>query len=569
MNSDQRPSLGFVGIHAGARLTQPVSQNETISALFEQAGYRVKRTSAVKRPSLRTFHQIWSLVTWKDVDFAIVAVFSGPSFWIADFSSWLAQRIRPKKVVFFLHGGNLGVYGAAHRKRVSRVFDRADLILAPSDFLADVFRDWGYDVRVIPNVLRLDGYPYTERQAARPALLWMRTFNEAYDPELAIEVLARLSEVHPDMRLTMGGADQGGLESTKQRARDLAVTERVRFAGYLNQADKARAMVEHDIFLNTNRIDNMPVSVIEASSAGMVPVATAVGGIPALLTDGVDSCLVPVGDADAMSAAVLGLLDDPARFVTMSKAARALAERSDWTAVRKLWEIELQRLLPERDWPANRDLTAPVVIDDLTEEDLSTVADLHIRAFPDSELGRLGHEAVSRNYQWQFDGPHDLTALAARSNGHVVGFLFGGVFRGSTIGFVKRERWFLLGRVLRNPGMVLRRTSLNQLKLAGRLLARRQATPGPERPEAVPRKSFGVLSIAVDPALQRSGAGRMLMAEARRRAGEDGFSRMHLTVHPGNKTAVRFYEQGGWHRRITNDDGRWTGQMVLELEQPS
>ena len=94
--------------------------------------------------------------------------------------------------------------------------------------------------------------------------------------------------------------------------------------------------------------------------------------------------------------------------------------------------------------------TATPRVGPLAPSDLAEVARVHISAFPESELGRMGPEAVRRSYLWQFEGPHDLTALGAWSDGVLVGFLFGGVFRGSTIGFVKRERWFLLGQVLRH-----------------------------------------------------------------------------------------------------------------------
>lgn len=201
----------------------------------------------------------------------------------------------------------------------------------------------------------------------------------------------------------------------------------------------------------------------------------------------------------------------------------------------------------------------------LSVDDLVHVADLHLRAFPDSELGRLGAEAVRRSYLWQFEGPHDLTALGAWEGDRLVGFLFGGTFRGSTMGFVKRERWFLLGRLLRHPGMVIRRTSLGRMKLAARLLVRRN--PGPpasELPNAVPARGFGVLAIAVDPGQQGGGVGQLLMAKAEEEALARGFTNMHLTVHPDNERAVRFYELDGWTRSSV-DDGPWIGQMTKPL----
>lgn len=343
----RQPVLGFVGVHAGRRTDRPVSQNETLALLFESLGYRVRRTSSLKRQLWRTLHQLTSLTfLWNDVDVVVIAVFSGTAFWIADFSSFLAKHIGHKKIILFMHGGNLPVFGPANRPRVQRVFDRADRLLAPSEFIAKAFRPWGYDIGVIPNVLNINRYEHRARSQARPALLWMRTFHEHYDPLLAVEVLARVAERYPDVTLTMGGADYGLLEATKDRAAELAVSDRIVFGGYLDADAKAAAFAANDIFLNTNVVDNMPVSVLEASACGLVPVATAVGGIPDLLTDGVDSCLVPQGDAEAMSEAVLGLLADPARYAALGLGARKLAERSSWPALRPLWSAEIQALCP-------------------------------------------------------------------------------------------------------------------------------------------------------------------------------------------------------------------------------
>lgn len=339
------PRIGFVGIHAGRRTDQPVSQNETLAHLFEQAGYEVRRSSAIKNPPLRTAHQIVSILSWRRTDLLVIAVFSGRSFWIAELATRLG-RLTGKRMVLFLHGGNLPVFGPAHRRWVERVFDRADLVLAPSDFLADTFRQWGCDVRVIPNVLDIENYDYLRRTEARPRLLWMRTFHEHYDPTMAVRVLARVVEVYPACTMVMGGADQGLLDATRLEAARLGVEDRIDFAGYLRPDAKRAAFAAHDLFLNTNVVDNMPVSLLEAAAAGLVPVATAVGGIPALVQDGHNGILVPAGDADAMADVVIRLLGDAAAFELLSKGARELAERSSWIQVRRRWEEELSLAAP-------------------------------------------------------------------------------------------------------------------------------------------------------------------------------------------------------------------------------
>ncbi len=110
--------------------------------------------------------------------------------------------------------------------------------------------------------------------------------------------------------------------------------------------------------------------------------------------------------------------------------------------------------------------------------DLPAIAELHRQAFPESVLGRLGSEAVRRSYAWQLDGPHELTALAGVVDGQIAGFLFGGVFRGSTIGFLRRDKWFLVGQVLRHPGVFVRGLGRDR---------HRSGPPAPRRPPSSAR----------------------------------------------------------------------------------
>ncbi|QXC60279.1 GNAT family N-acetyltransferase [Aquihabitans sp. G128] len=188
-----------------------------------------------------------------------------------------------------------------------------------------------------------------------------------------------------------------------------------------------------------------------------------------------------------------------------------------------------------------------MLVSDLTLDDVETIAALHLAAFPHSALSTLGEEAVRRHYRWQFEGPHDLTALGAFSDDVLVGFLLGGVFRGSTSGFVKRERWFLVGQVLRHPHVLAQTSGRRVAPVATRLLLRRSST-APEQPSRVPAGSLGVLVVAVDPDVHRLGVGTSLLRAAEASARRDGFERMHLTLHPGNVPALSFYTDQGWRR---------------------
>jgi glycosyltransferase involved in cell wall biosynthesis len=129
-----------------------------------------------------------------------------------------------------------------------------------------------------------------------------------------------------------------GLETEcRDLADSLGVTDSVRFAGFLNMEGKIREGSAADIYMNTNRIDNMPVSVLEAGAMGLPVVATRVGGIPHLLEDEQNALLVEDDDAESAAQAILRLVEDPGLAERLSTNGRILAERSGWEQVKPKW----------------------------------------------------------------------------------------------------------------------------------------------------------------------------------------------------------------------------------------
>jgi glycosyltransferase involved in cell wall biosynthesis len=323
-----------------------MSQGEILAALFAQAGYIVKQTSAVPNRLLRLADTVAHLLAWRNqVDVVVLMLFSGPALAVADISSWLAQA-NGLPLILWLHGGNLPQFSQEHPKWVRRVLARATRLVSPSPYLAQFFAGWGHQVEVIPNVLSLVDYPYCQRQVVQPRLLWMRTFQEIYYPEMAVEVLAQLQGSYPEARLTMAGQPRGELlPQVKRLAAARGLREKVCFAGFLDKAGKQREFARHDIFLNTNRVDNMPVSVVEAAAFGLPVVSTAVGGIPYLLEHEQTGLLVDNEDVAGMTTAVERLLREPGLAGRLSANGRQLAEASSWTVVRKQWESLLAQTI--------------------------------------------------------------------------------------------------------------------------------------------------------------------------------------------------------------------------------
>jgi ribosomal protein S18 acetylase RimI-like enzyme len=195
----------------------------------------------------------------------------------------------------------------------------------------------------------------------------------------------------------------------------------------------------------------------------------------------------------------------------------------------------------------------------LTPADLDQVAAIHIESFPQSFLSALGQGTVKRYYSWLLTGPHDVTAFGVRSsNGELVGFALGGVFKGALIGFLKKNCVSLAWSIMLRPWLLVRPNHRNRFISGVRTVVpflRCEAKNGGS-PWPAP-KTLGIIAIAVTPKYGRFGHGRRLMDAYDRIARERKFSRMQLRVNPANEVAISFYQKLGWFK--TGEP--WTGVM--------
>lgn len=141
---------------------------------------------------------------------------------------------------------------------------------------------------------------------------------------LLLDVADRVTTERPNVRFVAIGQ---GPEESSLRARhgELGLGERFRFYGFA--PDVHRLMSGFDVFCMSSAFEGLPVALMDACALGLPVVATAVGGIPEAIGD--DALLVPSGDADALAAALIAVIDDPERRAELGRAAATRADRFD------------------------------------------------------------------------------------------------------------------------------------------------------------------------------------------------------------------------------------------------
>jgi glycosyltransferase involved in cell wall biosynthesis len=310
---------------------------------LRRRGWPVRTTSARAGRAARLTDMVatvWS--RRREFEVAQVDVFSGPAFvWAEVVCRSLAWAGKP--YILTLHGGGLPAFAARWPSRVRRLLGSAHAVTTPSDYLRAELAGYRGDLRVLPNAIDLEAYRFRPRTSLRPTLVWLRAFHDVYQPDLAPAVIARLRDSYPSVRLAMVGRDEGdgSRERTLRVAEHLGVTSALELPGGVPKSEVPGWLDRGDIFLNTARVDNAPVSILEAMASGLCVVSTNPGGIPHLLRHEADALLAPCGDADALATEVQRLLSDPELATRLSCAGRQRAERHAWPKILPQWEALL------------------------------------------------------------------------------------------------------------------------------------------------------------------------------------------------------------------------------------
>lgn len=330
------PSLLYVGNHLQSSQSN-ASYSAVLGPLLEQSGFGLRYASSKANKVLRLLDMLWT--TWRarqHTDLVLIDTYSTQNFYYAVLVGGLCRVLR-LPYVCILHGGNLPNRLKHSPKLSQQLFGNAYANVSPSLYLKTIYEAYGYEHVVhIPNAITLKDYPKHHKTFDRPKLLWVRSFSEIYNPGLAVSVLHELRQRGHDATLCMVGPDaDGSLAEVQGLAARLQVS--VTFTGKLDKQAWAALSKDYNVFINTTNFDNTPVSVIEAMALGLAVVSTNVGGMPYLITEGVDGLLVSPNDKKAMADAICSLFETVAHTEGMVARAREQVEAFDWEAVRDRW----------------------------------------------------------------------------------------------------------------------------------------------------------------------------------------------------------------------------------------
>jgi glycosyltransferase involved in cell wall biosynthesis len=282
--------------------------------------------------------KFWLLLLKNIPRFDIVQVFSSGStgYIIATLPPLLFAKIFRKKVILNYHSGELENHIKKWKRTALPSMRKFDEIVVPSQFLVDIFAKYGLSATAIFNFVDTEKFKFRERKPLRPVFLSNRNFEAHYNVSDCLRAFQLIQQKHTEAELWVAG--NGTQEKAlKKLAADLNL-KNVRFTGSVPPEQMPQIYDKTDIYLNSSIVDNMPVSFIEAFSAGTPVVSYKTGGIPYLIKNGQTGLLVEQNDFENLARQACFLLENQEVAQKIITNARAEVLKYSREKVRRSWK---------------------------------------------------------------------------------------------------------------------------------------------------------------------------------------------------------------------------------------
>ena len=217
------------------------------------------------------------------------------------------------------------------RRRTAALLRHVRYLLAPSDELVEAARSFGYagPAEMIANGVDTEKFTPAPEGSAAPRREPVIVLARRLAPKNGVVWFARaLAELRAEaFRVVVAGE---GVEraAMDEILREANLTERVEFLGAVANAEMPALYRRADIAVLPSLAEATSIAGLEAMACGLPLLGTRVGGIPAIVEDGVSGLLVEPRDPAAMARALETLLVSPEMRRRMGRAGRASVEAS-------------------------------------------------------------------------------------------------------------------------------------------------------------------------------------------------------------------------------------------------
>lgn len=322
---------------AGMGGIRTVVEGYAAAGLFEEIDctYVITHRPGSRRTKLAAALSGWVRVAMRlaalDSPLVHVHLSSRASFWRKAVVCLLARLAR-RPYLLHVHGSEFAQFHQECSPRaqriVRRVLARATLVLALSEAWRVTLQEISPHARieVLMNAVPLPPLEDLRRaDEPRPTLLFLGEVARHKGVLELARAFAQVTERLPRLELVYAGTG-GAMEEVRQLVAELGLGGRIVFTGWLEAQRKRAQFAGATMFVLPSYVEGMPMALLEAMSWGLPVIATAVGGVPEIITHDMNGLLIAPGDIAGLGAAILRLASDARLRQRLGEAARATIE---------------------------------------------------------------------------------------------------------------------------------------------------------------------------------------------------------------------------------------------------
>jgi len=269
----------------------------------------------------------------KDVSLIHIHTASNYSFWRKSIFFFIGNLFS-KKIIFHVHGGGFADFYTKKTTRFGRfligyILKKSCLVIV----LSDNWKRLIGDVIGLQNLVTLHNpiqdkqYFDIQNEPTENRLLFLGLIKEEkgiYDILTAMSNLQRKYGVTAFLDVCgVGEADELNLMAER-----LSLSGHIVQHGWISQGEVRHLLAKTTAFLLPSYIEGLPMSILEAMAAGVPVIASNVGGIPDLITDGDTGFLIRPGDVDVLSERIRYLIKEESARVRVGKAGKYLVMKN-------------------------------------------------------------------------------------------------------------------------------------------------------------------------------------------------------------------------------------------------
>ena len=242
----------------------------------------------------------------------------------------------------------LNFYKKIKQKRIFSSYNKSRKIVANSNYTKELIKE---SLRIDANKINIvhPGVDIYEKfiqnrtilkikkiiNNSHPVILTLARLELRKGHKLVLDALSRLIDKYPNLLYIIAG-DGPSKKEIKQYARELQISDNIRFLGWITEPEKSVLLKSTNLFIMTPHLDKQSVegfgmSFIDAAFHALATVGTDSGGIPDAIIDGKTGLIAKTSDINDITAKIDELLSNPKKRIALGKAGQKNAlEKFQW-----------------------------------------------------------------------------------------------------------------------------------------------------------------------------------------------------------------------------------------------